>query len=481
MLGEKTDLVTRDAGEKDTVSRRTFLVKATATTVAASTITGCSLGNVGGGPDYDVIVIGGGMAGVSAARETTKVGLRTVLLEARNRLGGRTYFAPFGDHKVELGANYLYWLQPHIWAEVNRYQLDIVDTPAAVAPDRWIYLKDGKPVEADIATLWPKVDKALTDYCGMSRDVFPRPYNTFFSDTWKQYQNLTIQDRIDQLNLEEDVRINVNAIWSIMSHAACKEGGFLEMLRWWANLGSNSIDFNNACSRYKLKDGTISLIEAMINDGNTEVRTSMPVKRIEQKGDGVQVTAENGQTLTARKVIIAAPLNTWTDFEFEPALSAVKLKTSKERHVGNGNKLHIKTKTNLGNIFLTADDSFGPLQYGYTESSGPEGTTLLSYGLDGSFDVNNLDTVQEMLRTFIPDLELEATFGYQWSFDPFSKGTWCTLRPHQFALIPELQKPEGNIHFASADIATMWRGWMDGGIEMGVSTGQLIAKELVKA
>lgn len=434
----------------------------------------------GGGSDYDVVVIGGGMAGASAARETSKSGLRTLLLEARNRLGGRTFYAPFGDHHIELGANYLYWLQPHIWAEVDRYQLPIDDTPAAVNPDRWFYLKDGKSVEANIETFWPKVDKAMTDYCSMSREVFPRPYDTFYTDEWKKYQDLTIQDRIDQLDLEKDVELALNAIWSIMSHAPCKDGGFLEMLRWWANLGNNSIDFNNAVSRYKLKNGTISLINAMIEDGTIDVKLNVPVSKIAQKGDRVKVTTEDGQTVTARKVIVTSPLNTWVDVEFEPAISEVKLRTSRERHVGNGNKLHAKTTKDIGNVFLTADDSFGPLQYGYTESTGPEGTTLLAYGLDGGFDVNDVETVQEMLRKFIPDIEIEATYGYQWAYDPFSKGTWCTLRPHQFRDVPELQRAEGHIHFASADNATMWRGWMDGGIEMGTREGQAVARALVK-
>lgn len=432
------------------------------------------------GADYDVVVIGGGMAGASAAREVSRAGLTTLLLEARNRLGGRTYYAPFGDHKVELGANYLYWLQPHIWAEVDRYQLPVSDTPAAVNPDRWVYLKNGKRIEADIATFWPKVDRALVEYCSMSREIFPRPYNPYFTDTWQQYEKLTIQDRIDQLDLEEDVALTLNAIWSIMSHAPCKDGGFLEMLRWWANLGNNSVDFNNAVSRYKLTNGTISLIEAMLNDSNAEVKLNVPVLKISQNRDGVKVTTEDGQTVTARKLIMTAPLNTWTDFEFEPAISEIKLKTSKERHVGNGNKLHVKLKQDIGNVFLTADDSFGPMQYGYTESTGPQGTTLLSYGLDGIYDVNNRKTVEAMIKKFLPEVDVEAAFGYQWTYDPFSKGTWCTLRPHQFRLVPELQRAEGHIHFASADNATMWRGWMDGGIEMGTKTGQVIAQALVK-
>lgn len=469
------------------LSRRRFLATTVAST-ASLVVAGCDSTsestagkavNAGGGSDYDVIVIGGGMAGCAAARETSKAGLRTVLLEARNRLGGRTYYAPFGDKKVELGGNYIYWLQPHVWAEVDRYALPIGESPAAVNPDRWIYLKDGKAVEADLDTFWPAVDKAMIDYCEKSREVFPRPYDTFFTDEWKKYQDLTIQDRIDQLNLEEDVALAVNAVWSIMSHAPCKDGGFLEMLRWWAALGSNSADFNNAVSRYYLENGTISLINAMIEDSNAEVQMNTPVSRIEQSGDSARVTTETGQTLTAKRVVISTPLNTWADIEYEPQISEVKLNVSRERHVGDGNKLHLMTKEDIGSVFLTADDSFGPLQYGYTYGTGPEGTHMLSYGLDGTFDVNNLETVQKLIHMFMPDVEVTSTYGYQWSYDPFSKGTWCTLRPHQFALVPELQRPEGNIRFATSDNATMWRGWIDGAIEIGTRTGQIFARELV--
>lgn len=464
------------------LSRRNFIASVAAAGTVAGTVSSKSFAaavSSGGDTDFDVIVVGGGMAGCSAAREVSKAGLRTVLLEARNRLGGRTYFADFAGKKVELGGNYIYWLQPHVWAEVDRYQLAVGDSPAAVNPDRWIYLKDGKAIEADIATFWPKVDQGLTDFCSMSREVFPRPYDPHYTDNWKDYAGLSIQDRIDQLDLEEDVALTLNAIWSIMSHAPCNEGGFLEMLRWWAALGSNSIDFNNAVSRYKLKKGTISLINAMIEDGKVDVQLSNPVSRISQKGGYVKVETELGQTLTAKHVIVTTPLNTWGDIEYDPQISNVKLQVAGERHVGAGNKLHIMTKQDVGNVFLTADDSFGPLQYGYTDTTGPDGTHILSYGLDGKFDVNNLKTVSGMINKFLPEVDVKATYGYQWLYDPFSKGTWCTLRPHQFALVPELQRAEGNVHFASSDNASMWRGWMDGAIEMGTRVGQSISREMV--
>lgn len=341
-----------------------------------------------------------------------------------------------------------------------------------------MYLKDGKPVEADVKVLGEKVDKAMADYCDISRQVFPRPYDTYITDAWKPYAGLTIQDRIDQMKLEPDVALNLNAVWAAMAHAKCSEGSFLEMVRWWANLGNNATDFNDACSRFKLKHGTISLVNAILRDSRAEVVLGAPVSKVEQKRGKIRVTTDAGQTVTAKRVIVATPMNTWGDVEYEPALSALRLRVSKERHVGNGNKLHVRLKQNVGNVFLTADDSFTPLQYGYTEHAGSDGTLLLSYGIDGRFDVNNRTKVGDLMRRFLPGVDVEDCYGYQWQLDPFSRGTWCTLRPHQFAYIPELQKAEGGVHFATSDIATMWRGWMDGAINLGLRQGQIVSQTL---
>lgn len=53
--------------------------------------------------DYDVIVLGGGFCGLSAARGCRRAGLRTVILETRNRLGGRTFTADFNGRPTEIG------------------------------------------------------------------------------------------------------------------------------------------------------------------------------------------------------------------------------------------------------------------------------------------------------------------------------------------------------------------------------------------
>src|ERR1700733_3169368 len=69
---------------------------------------------------YDVIVVGGGFAGVTAARECSLRGRSTLLLEARDRLGGRTWNAQWNGGRVEYGGAWVHWHQPHTFSEITR-------------------------------------------------------------------------------------------------------------------------------------------------------------------------------------------------------------------------------------------------------------------------------------------------------------------------------------------------------------------------
>lgn len=72
---------------------------------------------------HDVIVIGAGYAGLIAARDLTTQGKTTLLLEARDRLGGRTWNATINGFHYEVGGTWIHWHMPHIYREVSYYGL----------------------------------------------------------------------------------------------------------------------------------------------------------------------------------------------------------------------------------------------------------------------------------------------------------------------------------------------------------------------
>ena len=81
---------------------------------------------------YDVLVIGGGFAGTVAARDLAHSGKNVLQLEARDRLGGRTWYRKFADtsKEIEFGGTWVApkW-QPHVGEEIERYNLPLIESP----------------------------------------------------------------------------------------------------------------------------------------------------------------------------------------------------------------------------------------------------------------------------------------------------------------------------------------------------------------
>lgn len=72
---------------------------------------------------YDVIVIGAGYCGLTAARNAALEGLKVLLLEGRDRIGGRSWSSNIGGYPFEMGGTWVHWGQAHVWREISRYQM----------------------------------------------------------------------------------------------------------------------------------------------------------------------------------------------------------------------------------------------------------------------------------------------------------------------------------------------------------------------
>ena len=122
-------------------------------------------------PALDVIVVGGGLAGLTAARELGHRGRRVLLLEARERLGGRTWVSSFAGVDVEFGGAFVHWSQPHLWAEVTRYGLGIVELPDA---DRAFLRRDDGIEELD-ETVFSQLNDAFELLCAGTEAYLAEP------------------------------------------------------------------------------------------------------------------------------------------------------------------------------------------------------------------------------------------------------------------------------------------------------------------
>ncbi|WP_026618583.1 pseudooxynicotine oxidase [Ensifer sp. WSM1721] len=432
----------------------------------------------------DVIVIGGGFAGCTAARELGNAGLKTVILEARPILGGRTHTGEYNKHPTEFGGTWVHWCQPNVWAEMNRYGLGVKES-AGAAPDIAAWMVDGK-VRTEASNVYLDIFVgAMQKFCdvdGMGgMTVFPQAHAPFATDTWKQYDNMTCVERIEALDATAEEKSLLNSWVAICCHNDPSTAGFVDMLKWYS-LG----DFNvgllwDRCGHYKIEEGTAGLIDRLIADGKPEVKLSTAVKKVVQSADSVEVTVESGEVYRAKRVICTVPMNTLKNVEFSPPLMPAKVTASEQKHTGSGLKFYFTIDKNVGNYLASAPHPF-PMSMFWTEYAESDTTTLVAFASPTELDLLDPEVLTPYVQQFIPGAKVIDTAGFPWAEDEYIQGTWCFYRKGQFTnALAALQEAEGLVHFASADSANGWRGFIDGAIERGNHVAHAVISELVKA
>lgn len=432
------------------------------------------------GFDADVIIIGGGMAGVTTARELRKGGYSTILLEARDRLGGRTFSSRFAGEVVEMGGTWIHQSQPFVWAERMRYRLDIVESPGAAIPDRVVYRERESARDLPVESAWADMEKAMNLYFAEAAKVLPRPFDLDYS--WNEIvkrDRMSVADRYGQIKLSKLQRGMMDAILATCSHNYAEQSSYVEMLRWWALPGGTVPLFWDSLSRYHFKDGTSALIDHIIDEGKPEIRLGTAVNKVEQRSDRAIVTTADGQRLTSRVVVLTVPMNVLKNIQFVPALRPGKLAASRETHSGAGTKAYVEVAGRLGNFFGMAPPP-EPISLIWTEHVGPKSTLMVLFGPDPKLlDVNDGDAVRAAVRRFLPNVELLGNYGYDWVADPYSLGTYCSYRPGQVSkYLADMQAHEGRLFYASADNARGWRGFIDGAIEQGICVSRQVTQFL---
>lgn len=430
---------------------------------------------------WDLIVIGGGFAGVTAARDASLRGLSTLLLEARPRLGGRTHVAEFAGHRIEVGGTWIGPGQPHVWAERMRYGLPLAESAAAGAT-RYVWYGEGKRHEGGPDSYWAIMNPAYDAFYAPAREAMPRPYDPLFVPGIERLDRMTAAEAIDALKLDPTQIALLHSFAGINGHSYSRRSSYLDQLRWIA-LGGNSKDFMwDNLSRFRFANGTAGLIDHMVRDSRAEIRLDAQVARIWQGKDGVRVTTHAGETIAARAAIVALPLNVLAGIEFQPGLSAAKVAASKRRHTGSGTKVYAKVAGKHPVLFANGTQDM-PLNFLWTEYDDADSQLLVGFGASPELlDVTDRAAVEVAIRAFVPDARVLEVHSHDWNGDPYSLGTWCMYPPGMLTeSLTELQRPEGNLFFAGADIASGWRGFIDGAIESGAAAAIKAAAHLKRS
>ena len=415
---------------------------------------------------YDVIVICAGIAGLTAARDQRDAGRSVLVLEARDRIGGRTHYGDLDglDHQVEFGGGWVVpACQPNLAREAERYGLAYEKGPI---PEHRAWHFDGttRRGPAPLATAdLPRFERAMSLLVAAAgRIEWGRP----FEEQGLADLDIPFAQWLDDNEITGPTReLCCSYGAAVCFGAGPDEVSALHVLSWTAGFGNRPWPLFTA-PMIRLADGTASLYDALA-DG-LDIRLSTPVIRVAQD-DAVTVTASNGDTHTARAAVVAVPLNTWADIDFHPALSPGKQRFTTERLAGHDIKIwaHVRNAPR----YFAALGWNTPLEWLTTEFERADGSIMVGFGQDEKLiDPTDRESVTRAIRTFVPEAEVVAWWSEDWNGCPYSAGTWTAFRPGQITrLAANSRSPEGRLVFATADVAVGFSGWMDGAIESGTT------------
>ena len=397
----------------------------------------------------EIVVVGAGLAGLCAARDLLDAGRQAVLLEARNRVGGRTYSVPFepAGLTVDLGAEWVDPLQHQaMMQELARYGIDLEGAVSKTPP---------KPLAPETeAGSWHSVVRICDGIAGQLNPDQPDWYEGFddFDVPVSAFLELHALD--------------VDDLTAFLAHGFALQGAhpddysMLNLLHEFATFGGVEAAFNGAESR--IAGGAQSLSIAIAKTLGPALRLNCPVTRIAKTGEGVIVAGPAGQLL-AGQVIVSLPLNVLSHLNLNMPLPAEATRVISEGHVGRAAKGW--AATTLSELV----ESIGwPHAVEVYSRRGSRSDAICTFAIA---QPNHDEALAESWRALVsrhPNTTLHAhQLSHDWVTDPFSRGSWLSSAPSQVRGLHELADMPPPVLFAGGDLSRGWYGWMEGAVTSG--------------
>ncbi|MBB6406530.1 NAD(P)/FAD-dependent oxidoreductase [Arthrobacter sp. AZCC_0090] len=455
--------------------------------------------------DRDVVIVGAGPSGLTAARELKKAGLSVAVLEARDRVGGRTWTDTIDGAMLEIGGQWVSPDQTALMGLLDELGLKMYSRyrdgeSVYLAPDgsRTRYTGASFPVSETTAAEMDKLTAILDSLAAEIGAEEPwahpkaRELDTISFHHWLR-QNSTDEEACNNIGL-----FIAGGMLTKPAHAFSA----LQAVLMAASAGS----FSNLTDEDFILDKRVIggmqqvslLIAAELGD---DVVLNSPVRTInwEPAGEGHRVTVESERaTVNARFVIMAVPPNLYSRVSFNPPLPRRQHQMHQHQSLGLVIKVHAVYSTPFWREDGLSGTGFGAdalVQEVYDNTNhGDTRGTLVGFisdeKADAVFELSAEDrkkAVLESIAGFLGEKALDAEVYYEsdWGSEEWTRGAYASSYDlgglHRYG--KDQHANVGPIYWSSSDLAAEGYQHVDGAVRMGQATAARIvnANNLVAA
>lgn len=435
--------------------------------------------------DVDVVVVGAGLAGLAAARHLAAAGQEVVVLEARDRVGGRTFDRRLNNGvRVECGGQ---WIGPTQDAAASLVdELGLETFPTFVEGDDLTF-RDGQAIRQE-AEGFGLSDAATGEVFRVWQNIEVLAAETVVASPWTSPG----ADELDDVTAASWLQSQTNDAMALRFFGVLIPAIFaaepveMSMLHFLFYVKSGNglamlAATEGGAQERRLVEGTQAISKRIADGLGSAVRLSSPVGRIARTSSGVAVTHSSG-TVTASSVVVAIPPTLAGRIVYDPPLPVGRDSLTQQMPAGSVIKVNVGYDTpfwreeGLSGSVIGLDDPFSVV----FDNSPPDGScgVLVAFAeADHSRHVRAMSERDRRLlsvRTLTKYLGSKASDPFDvivqdWSSEPWTRGCYGA---HLGAGVwtrygSALAEPVEPIHWAGAETASTWNGYMDGAIRSG--------------
>jgi monoamine oxidase len=430
-------------------------------------------------------VVGAGLAGLVTARSLTAAGAHVIVLEARDRVGGRLLTESIGGGEVvDVGGQ---WIGP---TQDRMYRLareaGVETFPTHTAGENVLELDgDLRRYKGTIPRLAPHV---LLDIARVQRKLNRMARSVPAGAPWKaplasEWDAQTLRAWLERNVRTRATRSLFDVACSIVWGCAPEAISLLHVLFYISSAGSLELilDTERGAQQDRFAGGSQRLAQWLADQLGDSVRLASPVRRIVQSHEGATVEAD-GISVQAERVVVAVPPNLAGRIAYDPPLPPARDLLTQQMPQG----MTTKCQAVYGEPFWRerglsgeALSDRGPVGVVF-DNSPPGGSPGVLLGFIVGEAARRTATLEpEERRASVLDC-FRRLFGPQaasperyversWEREEWTRGCpTCRFPPGGWtAWGPSLRAPVGRLHWAGTETATRWSGYMEGAVQSG--------------